>query len=374
VAGKVAKTAAFASLAESALPSLRFTSPSGAVEPLTRGNRAPNIPRFIKGLPTVTLEQLYALIGPDMKAVDAVIRDRLYSDVVLVRQVAEYIIGSGGKRMRPALLLLVAGALGYQGTRHHELAAVVEFIHTATLLHDDVVDESALRRGRDTANAAFGNAASVLVGDFLYSRAFQMMVAVDNMRVMQVLSDATNVIAEGEVLQLMNCHDADVDEARYMQVINYKTAKLFEAAARLGAILCGASAEQEECMAAYGMHLGTAFQLIDDVLDYSGQEADTGKHLGDDLAEGKPTLPLIYVMQNGSPEQAACVRQAIESGGRDAFPEVLAAIRATGALAHARACAQREADAARAAIFALGASQYKEALLELCFFAVERNH
>ncbi|WP_371323257.1 octaprenyl diphosphate synthase [Dechloromonas sp. ZY10] len=322
----------------------------------------------------MTLEQLYALIGQDMKAVDAVIRERLYSDVVLVRQVAEYIIGSGGKRMRPALLLLVAGALGYQGTRHHDLAAVVEFIHTATLLHDDVVDESALRRGRDTANAAFGNAASVLVGDFLYSRAFQMMVAVDNMRVMQVLSDATNVIAEGEVLQLMNCHDADVDEARYMQVIHYKTAKLFEAAARLGAILCDAPPELEAAMAAYGMHLGTAFQLIDDVLDYSGQEADTGKHLGDDLAEGKPTLPLIYVMQHGNPEQAACVRQAIETGGRDAFPEVLAAIRETGALAHARACAQREAEAAKQVIFALGASQYKEALLELCFFAVERNH
>ena len=322
----------------------------------------------------MTLEQLYALIGPDMKAVDTVIRTRLHSDVVLVRQIAEYIIGSGGKRMRPALLLLVAGALGYQGTRHHELAAVVEFIHTATLLHDDVVDESELRRGRDTANAAFGNAASVLVGDFLYSRAFQMMVAVDNMRVMQVLSDATNVIAEGEVLQLMNCHDADVDEARYMQVIHYKTAKLFEAAARLGAILCDAPPEMEHALAAYGMHLGTAFQLIDDVLDYSGQEGDTGKHLGDDLAEGKPTLPLIYVMQHGTPEQAACVREAIETGGRNAFPEVLAAIHATGALDHARTCATREAEAAKAAISALGASQFKEALLELCFFAVERKH
>ena len=322
----------------------------------------------------MSVKQLFAPIAADMQAVDAVIRDRLYSDVVLIRQVAEYIIHSGGKRLRPALVLFTAGAMGYKGTQHHELAAVVEFIHTATLLHDDVVDESALRRGRDTANAAFGNAASVLVGDFLYSRAFQMMVAVDNMRVMQVLSDATNVIAEGEVLQLMNCHDADVDEARYMQVIHYKTAKLFEAAARLGAILCDATPELEAAMAAYGMHLGTAFQLIDDVLDYSGQEADTGKHLGDDLAEGKPTLPLIYVMQHGSPEQAACVRQAIETGGRDAFPEVLAAIRETGALAHARACAQREAEAAKQVIFALGASQYKEALLELCFFAVERNH
>lgn len=325
-------------------------------------------------MPTVTLEQLYALIGPDMNAVDAVIRDRLHSEVVLVRQVAEYIINSGGKRMRPALVLLSAGALGYQGTRHHEMAAVVEFIHTATLLHDDVVDESALRRGRDTANAMFGNAASVLVGDFLYSRAFQMMVAVDNMRVMQVLSDATNVIAEGEVLQLMNCHDADVDEVRYMQVIHYKTAKLFEAAAQLGAILGQSTPEVEQALAAYGMHLGTAFQLIDDVLDYSGQEADTGKHLGDDLAEGKPTLPLIYVMQHGTPEQAACVRKAIESGGREDFPAVLEAIRNSGALDHARTRAAREAELAREAIFSLGASNYKKALLQLTLFAVERNH
>ena len=322
----------------------------------------------------MTLEQLYALIGPDMKAVDAVIRERLYSDVVLVRQVAEYIINSGGKRMRPALVLLTAGAMGYQGSHHHELAAVVEFIHTATLLHDDVVDESELRRGRQTANAAFGNAASVLVGDFLYSRAFQMMVAVDNMRVMQVLSDATNIIAEGEVLQLMNCHDADVDEERYMQVIHYKTAKLFEAAARLGGIIGGAEPAVEAALASYGMHLGTAFQLVDDVLDYSGQEADTGKHLGDDLAEGKPTLPLIHAMQHGTPEHAACVRKAIEEGGRDAFPEVLLAIQQSGALEHTRARAAKEAEQARAAISLLGDSLYKKALLELTFLAVERNH
>ncbi len=322
----------------------------------------------------MTLEQLYALIGPDMKAVDAVIRDRLHSDVVLVRQVAEYIIGSGGKRLRPALVLLAAGALGYHGVRHQEMAAVIEFIHTATLLHDDVVDESALRRGHDTANAMFGNAASVLVGDFLYSRAFQMMVTVDNMRVMQVLSNATNIIAEGEVLQLMNCHDADVDEARYMQVIHYKTAKLFEAAAQLGAILGQASPEVEAALAAYGMHLGTAFQLIDDVLDYSGQEADTGKHIGDDLAEGKPTLPLIYVMQHGSVQQAACVRKAIEEGGRDDFPSVLDAIRNSGALDHARERAAQEASLARASIQCLGDSNYKKALLQLTLFAVERNH
>jgi octaprenyl-diphosphate synthase len=321
----------------------------------------------------VTLEQLYALIGPDMKAVDEVIRQRLDSEVVLVRQVAEYIISAGGKRMRPALVLLAAGALGYHGVRHHEMAAVVEFIHTATLLHDDVVDESELRRGRDTANAIFGNAASVLVGDFLYSRAFQMMVEVGEMRVMQVLADATNIISEGEVLQLMNCHDADVDESRYLQVIRYKTAKLFEAAAQVGAILGKASPEVEAGLAGYGMHLGTAFQLIDDVLDYSGQEAETGKHLGDDLAEGKPTLPLIYVMQHGSSEQAACVRRAIESGGRDDFPAVLAAIQQTGALDHTRMRAAEAAAEARAAISSLPDSNYKKSLLQLSLFAVERS-
>jgi octaprenyl-diphosphate synthase len=320
------------------------------------------------------VEQLYALIGPDMRAVDAVIRDRLYSDVALVRQVAEYIIGGGGKRMRPALVLLAAGAMGYQGGQHHDLAAVVEFIHTATLLHDDVVDESALRRGRDTANSMFGNAASVLVGDFLYSRAFQMMVEVNEMRVMRVLSDATNVIAEGEVLQLMNCHDADVDEQRYLQVIRYKTAKLFEAAAQLGAILGGATPEIERALADYGMHLGTAFQLVDDVLDYSGEEADTGKALGDDLAEGKPTLPLIYVMQNGTPAQAACVRRAIEEGGRDDFHKVLNAIHESGALGHARKQAEQEAARAKEAILCLKDSNYREALIQLSAFAVERNH
>ena len=320
------------------------------------------------------LEQLYNLIGPDMQAVDAVIRTRLHSDVALVRQVAEYIIQSGGKRLRPALVLLAAGALGYRGAHHHELAAVVEFIHTATLLHDDVVDESDLRRGRKTANALFGNAASVLVGDFLYSRSFQMMVEVGDMRIMRILSDATNIIAEGEVLQLMNCHDADVDEERYLQVIRYKTAKLFEAASQLGAIIGGADPETERCLAEYGTHLGTAFQLIDDVLDYSGQEVETGKHLGDDLAEGKPTLPLIYVMQHGTPEQAASVRKAIEEGGREDFPLVLEAIRSSGALEHARKRAVAEAELARAAIQCLGDSQYKVALLQLTLFAVERNH
>ena len=320
------------------------------------------------------LSALYSLIADDMRAVDAVIRQRLHSDVVLVRQVAEYIVGAGGKRMRPALVLMTAGALGYSGKQHHELAAVIEFIHTATLLHDDVVDESDLRRGRDTANALFGNAASVLVGDFLYSRAFQMMVGVGSMRVQQVLADATNTIAEGEVLQLMNCHNADIEVAEYLQVIRFKTAKLFEAAARLGAILGGADAELEEGFARYGMHLGTAFQLIDDVLDYSGEEAETGKHLGDDLAEGKPTLPLIHAMKHGTPEQSACVRDAIVGGGRDAFPQVLAAVKATGALEAAQAQARAEANAAIAAIDGLPASVYRNALIELPAFSVSRHY
>ena len=322
----------------------------------------------------LSVKQLFAPIAADMQAVDAVIRNRLYSDVVLIRQVAEYIIHSGGKRLRPALVLFTAGAMGYKGTQHHELAAVVEFIHTATLLHDDVVDESDLRRGNKTANAMFGNAASVLVGDFLYSRAFQMMVGVDNMRVMRVLADATNVIAEGEVLQLLNCHNADVVIDDYLRVIRYKTAKLFEAASRLGGILGGADEELENRLAAFGMHLGTAFQLIDDVLDYSAEEADTGKHLGDDLAEGKPTLPLIHVMQHGTPEQAALVRGAIENGGRDDFAAVLAAIQATGALDETRRHAQVEAKLAIDAISTLPPSIFKDALLQLADFAVARNH
>ncbi len=321
----------------------------------------------------MSLDALYALIADDMRAVDAVVRARLHSDVVLVRQVAEYIVAGGGKRMRPALLLLAAGAAGYRGTHHHELAAVVEFIHTATLLHDDVVDESALRRGRDTANALFGNAASVLVGDFLYSRAFQMMVGVGSMRVMEVLADATNVIAEGEVLQLMNCHNADIEVEQYLQVIRYKTAKLFQAAGRLGGILGGVSAEQESALAAYGMHLGTAFQLVDDVLDYSGDEAETGKHLGDDLAEGKPTLPLIHAMKHGDIEQSACVRRAVEQGGREELPGVLAALRATGALEAARKYAAQEAEHAIAAIVCVPDSIYKETLIQFASFAVARR-
>ncbi len=309
-----------------------------------------------------------------MQAVDALIRRRLDSDVVLIRQIAEYIIGGGGKRLRPALVLLAAGALGYQGTHHHELAAVVEFIHTATLLHDDVVDESDLRRGRKTANAEFGDAASVLVGDFLYSRAFQMMVGVQSMRVMQVLADATNTIAEGEVLQLLNAHNASIDERAYLDVVRRKTAKLFEAAAQLGAVLGKAELELEEGLATYGRHLGTAFQLIDDVLDYSGDAAETGKNIGDDLNEGKPTLPLIRVIQQGSPEDAALVRRAIEEGGREGFETVLAAIRNTDALAYARGKADGEVRLACDALSPLANSKYKQSLLELARFAVERSY
>lgn len=309
-----------------------------------------------------------------MEAVNEVIRARLHSEVVLIRQVAEYIIGAGGKRLRPALVLFVANAHGYKGTAHYELAAVVEFIHTATLLHDDVVDESDLRRGRSTANATFGNAASVLVGDFLYSRAFQMMVGVADMRVMRVLADATNVIAEGEVLQLLNVRNADATVEEYLRVIHFKTAMLFEAAARLGAILGGEDEAEQERMAAFGRHIGTAFQLIDDVLDYSGDEGETGKHLGDDLAEGKPTLPLIHVMQQGSPEQAAAVRRAIEETGREDFAAVMAAIQATDALAVTREYARREAAAAKEALRGLSPSVFTDSLLQLCDFAVARNY
>lgn len=322
----------------------------------------------------MNLPAIYSLIAEDMQAVDAVIRARLHSDVPLVRQVAEYIIAGGGKRMRPALLLLAAGAVSYRARHHHELAAVVEFIHTATLLHDDVVDESALRRGRETANAAFGNAASVLVGDFLYSRAFQMMVGIGNMRVMQVLADATNIIAEGEVLQLMNCHNADVGVEDYLRVVRYKTAKLFEAAARLGAILGDSSAGVETGLANYGMHLGTAFQIVDDVLDYSGEADEIGKSLGDDLAEGKPTLPLIHVMRTGQPAQAALVRCALEQGGRESFAEIIEAVKATGALDAAMRVARNEADEARIALDALPHTQYREALIQLSDFAVTRRY
>lgn len=313
-------------------------------------------------------------ISVDMEAVNGVIRQQLHSEVPLVSQIAEYIIGAGGKRIRPVLVLLLANAYGYRGAHHHTLAAVVEFIHTATLLHDDVVDESSLRRGRQTANALFGNAASVLVGDFVYSRAFQMMVSVQDMRVMQILADATNVIAEGEVLQLLNMHDPDVTEARYLQVIRSKTAKLFEAAAQLGALIGGAPEAEIEAAAEYGRSLGTAFQLIDDVLDYSGNAADIGKNVGDDLREGKPTLPLIYLMENGTGAQRDLVRACIEHGDEKHFDEILIAITASGALDYTKREAEKAAHRASASIAMLPDSQFKDSLLQLSAFAVDRNH
>ena len=320
----------------------------------------------------MSLPTLFAPIADDMQRVDAVIRARLDSDVPLIRTIADYIIGAGGKRMRPALLLMVARALGYEGQQHHLLAAVVEFIHTATLLHDDVVDESALRRGRATANAVFGNAASVLVGDFLHSRSFQMMVETGSVRVMQILADATNVIAEGEVLQLLNVHDPLVTEERYLQVVRYKTARLFEASAQLAAVLAGATPEQEDAAAEYGRRAGTAFQLIDDVLDYSGEAEALGKNLGDDLREGKPTLPLIRLLDVGTPAQQALVRTAIENGEGD-FVAVATAIRESDALDYTRARARIEADAAIAAISSYPVSAFRDSLLEFCAFAINRD-
>jgi octaprenyl-diphosphate synthase len=320
-----------------------------------------------------SLETIRAPIAEDLAQVDEVIRDRLSSEVVLIRTIGEYIIGSGGKRLRPALVLLAASAFRPAAHSRHELAAVIEFIHTATLLHDDVVDESSLRRGRKTANAEFGNAASVLVGDFLYSRAFQMIVEAGSLRIMSVLADATNVIAEGEVLQLLNVHDADTDEESYLRVIRYKTAKLFEAATQVGAILGGASAVHEQAMAEYGMHLGTAFQVIDDVLDYSGDLTETGKNLGDDLAEGKPTLPLIHAMRAGTAAERELVRHAIEHGGKADLQGVVAAIHRVGALDYARARAREEADIAIARLEGLPDSACRDSLLQLADFSVERK-
>lgn len=321
----------------------------------------------------MSLENINQMLAADMSEVDRVIRSRLHSEVALVSQVGEYIINSGGKRLRPALVILSAQAFGYQGKQHYELAAVVEFIHTATLLHDDVVDESELRRGRETANSLFGNAASVLVGDFLYSRAFQMMVEANDMRVMQTLADATNVIAEGEVLQLLNCHDADVDAHNYLRVIHRKTAKLFEAAMRLGAILGKQDIATEEAAARFGIHLGTAFQLVDDVLDYSGDADEIGKNLGDDLAEGKPTLPLIYAMQHGTHAQSAIIRAAIEQGDISRFADVLHIVKETGALNYTRAQAQQETQLAHDALAHLPASLYKNSLLKLAELASSRH-
>ena len=308
-----------------------------------------------------------------MRQVDAVIRERLSSRVALINQISTYIVSAGGKRIRPRLVLLFSQALGFEGPERHELAATVEFIHTATLLHDDVVDESSLRRGRATSNALFGNAASVLVGDFLYSRAFQMMVSVNRMRVLDVLADATNVIAEGEVLQLMNMHDPDITVEDYLRVIRYKTAKLFEASARLGAVLAGADAALEDDCAAYGRALGTAFQLVDDLLDYEGNSEELGKNVGDDLREGKPTLPLLIAMQRGSDDERRLVRAAIEHGEVAKLPEIIALVRRTGALDATRAAAEAEAEQARRCIASLPSTRAREALLELCVRAVHRS-
>jgi octaprenyl-diphosphate synthase len=322
----------------------------------------------------VSLKQIQSPIAADMQVVNTVIRNSLHSEVSLINTIGEHIIGNAGKRLRPALVLLSSGLLGSVSNQQHQIAAIIEFIHTATLLHDDVVDESELRRGKSTANHIFGNAASVLVGDFLYSRAFQMMVEIKNMRVMDILSEATNIIAEGEVLQLLNLHNADVSEAAYLKVIHYKTAKLFEAAARLGAVISGGNnSSDEENLALYGMHLGTAFQLVDDVLDINGDAEKTGKNLGDDLAEGKPTLPILYAMHQSDAKQAAVIRQAIEQGGDNDIPAVLAAVVATNACEYVLSIAKKEADAACAAIEGFADSEYKTAMIQLAEFSVSRQ-
>ncbi|HQU16852.1 MAG: octaprenyl diphosphate synthase [Chromatiales bacterium 21-64-14] len=322
----------------------------------------------------MSLEATRLLVEEDMRSVDALIRRRLHSNIVLINQLAHYIINSGGKRLRPVLLLLCARACGYRGTCHIDLAAVVEFIHTATLLHDDVVDDSALRRGRETANAIWGNEASVLVGDFLYSRAFEMMVDVKSPRVMEIMAHATNTIAEGEVMQLLNCRDPETTEDQYLEVIRCKTAQLFEASAQLGAVLGEMPAAQEHALAGFGRHLGNAFQLVDDVLDYSGSAGEIGKNIGDDLAEGKPTLPLIYALRQGTPQQAAVLQRAIREGGREYIDAVQEAVESTGAIAYTEALARREAAKARALLAAIPASRYRDGLDTLADFSVYRTY
>lgn len=322
------------------------------------------------------LASIRALVDNDMLAVDEVILRRLASDVVLINQVGQHIVRSGGKRLRPMVVLLAARACGDEVPHRHELAAIIEFIHTATLLHDDVVDGSELRRGNETANAIWGNAASVLVGDFLYSRSFEMMVDVQNMQVMEILAHATNRIAEGEVLQLLNCHDPETTEERYLDVIERKTARLFEAGARLGAVLAGADAQREQSLAEYGLRLGIAFQLIDDVLDYSASSAELGKNVGDDLAEGKPTLPLIRALQQSAPPQAELIRNAIRGEGEDAadIGGILEAIESTDAIPYTREFAERESSRAIEALASLEDSPFRDALLGLAKFAVNRSH
>ena len=310
----------------------------------------------------------------DMQAVDRVVHQRLSSDVVLINQLSHYIVNSGGKRLRPLLAVISAKVFNYQGDTHYLLAAIIEFIHTATLLHDDVVDESDLRRGNETANALFGNAASVLVGDFLYSRAFEMMVDVDDMRVMNILATTTNVIAEGEVMQLMNVHDAETSEANYLEVIHCKTAKLFEAATQLGAILCNREEKEVQAMASYGRYLGAAFQLIDDVMDYSSNSEQMGKNVGDDLAEGKPTLPLIYAIQQGNAEQVAFIKSAIKKGGYDKIDGVQAIIQQTGALIYTEKMAQQQAQMAIAELAILPDSENKTMLENIARLSVRRKY
>ena len=333
----------------------------------------PNSPTSEPPTAETPVSSAAALMAADMHEVDGVIRHRLASDVVMINQIAHYIISAGGKRLRPMLVLLFSSALGFAGRERFELAATVEFIHTATLLHDDVVDESALRRGRQTANALFGNAASVLVGDFVYSRAFQMMVSVNRIRVLEVLADATNVIAEGEVLQLMNMHDPDLSVDDYLRVIRYKTAKLFEASARIGAVLAEAGTAVEESCAAYGRSLGTAFQLIDDLLDYEGATEQLGKNVGDDLREGKPTLPLLLAMERGTTAERDLIRHAIEHGEVARLPEIVEIVRHTGAITATREAARAEAEKAAHALHVLPESTYRDALLEFCFRSVERS-
>jgi len=320
------------------------------------------------------IEGLRELVADDLQAVNELIQQSLASDVALINQLSHYIINSGGKRLRPILVLLAANACNYRGNQHINLAAVIEFIHTATLLHDDVVDASQLRRGNMTANAVWGNEASVLVGDFLYSRAFEMMVNANDMRIMDIMSHTTNTIAEGEVLQLLNCHDAETTEARYMDVVSRKTARLFQAAAQIGAVLGQQGETIETALADYGLHLGIAFQLIDDVLDYSASPEDTGKNLGDDLAEGKPTLPLIHAIHKGTPSQARLIRKAIENGGHDNMQAVCAVIETTGAIPYTAKAAKMEADAAISALHPLPDSAYKEALYALAEFSVSRTY
>ncbi|MGE5759583.1 MAG: octaprenyl diphosphate synthase [Gemmatimonadota bacterium] len=320
------------------------------------------------------LEDVRVLVADDLRRVDQVIVERLASDVVLVNQISQYIIGGGGKRLRPLSVLLAARACGYAGHHHVEAAAIIEFIHTATLLHDDVVDGSEMRRGRDTANHVFGNQASVLVGDYLYSRSFQMMVSLDDLRIQGVMADATNTIAMGEVLQLMNAHDPDTTEERYFEVIYRKTAKLFEAGAQMAAILANAPRPVEQAMIAYGRHLGMAFQLVDDMLDYRANREELGKNLGDDLAEGKPTLPLIYALSHSSPAEVARIRAAIEEGGLEDLEAITRTIESSGGLEYTARLAQRERDLATGALADLPDSAYKQALHALADFAVSRTH